>query len=405
MEKKLYLSVIVLLLVFSMATSSVKCGEDDILFLGAKWGAEEVDYIATPGSINVITVYITPTLANGLEDIVAELYLPQPLIGLDGRSVVKTSHMEFVPKGRILPLMFKVIVPLNTPEGNCTFRLKIKYSVLAPLPEERKWEIEFSLPIYGRTYVYTELLRDKLERGKTQNITFNVVYVGYEAAELNIDFKSEILSVLDYEPKAPILTDKPGSFKVNAKVYCPPDVQANSLPITISVTYKTLQTTGTYTKTYIVPLVRKAEVAFTEVQYTTSGSSVIIRGQLVNVGDYDAKYLTVYAESLSEGLTIENPTTYLGTLAAGEGTSFLIYASAENSGKYGLKLSAKYYGPDMEWHETVEEINVEVKTIAEKEEKVSHVKYEELMPIIIGLPIVTLIIGFIMGRYTRWKSV
>jgi len=199
---------------------------------GAKWGAEEVDYIATPGSINVITVYITPTLANGLKDIIAELYLPKPLTGLDGGSIVKTSYMEFVPKGQILPLTFKVIVPLNTPEGNYTFRLKIKYTILAPLPEERKWEVEFNLPISGRTYVYTELLTEKLEKGKVQNINFNVVYVGNEPVELNIDFQSDALSILDYEPKAPILTDKPGSFEASAKVYCPPDVQVNGLPIT-----------------------------------------------------------------------------------------------------------------------------------------------------------------------------
>lgn len=131
---------------------------------------------------------------------------------------------------------------------------------------------------------------------------------------------------------------------------------------------------------------------------------MIIRGQLVNVGDYDAKYLTVYAQALGEGLTVENPTTYLGTLAAGEGTSFLIYASAERIGKYGLKLSAKYYGPDMEWHETTEEISIEITGIAEEKEEITPIKYEEILPIIIGLPVVTLIIGFIMGRYTRWKS-
>lgn len=404
MEKKiLYLAIMLFLLLIS-SIASIRCKRDDVLFLGAKWGAEEVDYIATPGSINVITVYITPTLANGLKDIIAELHLPKPLTGLNGGSIVKTSHMEFVPKGQILPLTFKVIVPLNTPEGNYTFRLKIKYTILAPLPEERKWEVEFSLPISGRTYVYTELLTEKLEKGKVQNINFNVVYVGNEPVELNIDFQSDALSILDYEPKAPILTDKPGSFEASAKVYCPPDVQVNGLPITITVTYKTLQASGTYTKTYIIPLARKAEVVFTEVQYTTSGSSVIIRGQLVNVGDYDAKYLTVYAQALSEGLTIENPTTYLGTLAAGEGTSFLIYASAERIGKYGLKLSAKYYGPDMEWHETTEEISIEITGIAEEKEKITPIKYEEILPIIIGLPVVTLIIGFIMGRYTRWKS-
>ncbi|RLG76618.1 MAG: hypothetical protein DRO23_00260 [Thermoprotei archaeon] len=405
MKKKYSLTILVLIILALFASVNILEGKEDILFIGAKWGVEEVDHIATPGSIDVITVYIAPTLANGLKDVVAELYLPEPLTGLDGGKVVKTSSLVFIPKGQILPLMFKVIIPLNVVEGNYTFKLKVKYTILAPLAEERKWEIEFNLPILGRTVVYAKLLTNTLEKGKIQGVNFNITYIGNEPAEINVDFRSETLSILDYEPKKPILADKPYSFEAKAKVYCPPDIKIDALPITITITYRTLQSANTYSKTYMIPISRKAEVEFTEIQPIVSDNTVTIRGQLVNVGDYDAKYLTVYATSPDKDLAIENPITYIGTLTAGEGSNFLIYASTTKPGKYSISLSAKYYGPDMKWHEISEEINVEVTGIAKKEEISVPLRYEEVLPVIIALSVATLIVGIIIGRYTRWKSV
>lgn len=403
MKKKCLLSILIILSLFT--SINILEGKEDILFISAKWGVEGADHIATPGSIDVITVYITPTLANGLKDVVAELYLPEPLTGLDGGKVVKTSSLVFIPKGQILPLTFKVIIPLNVDKGNYTFKLKVKYTILAPLAEERKWEIEFNLPILGRTFVYTELLTNTLEKGKIQNINFNITYIGNEPAEINVNFSSETLSILDYEPKKPILTDKPFSFKAKTKIYCPLDVKTYALPITITITYRTLQSVNTYSKTYMIPVSRKAKVEFTEIQPIVSDSTVTIRGQLVNVGDYDAKYLTVYATSPDKDLIIENPVTYIGTLTAGEGSSFLIYASTMKPGKYSINLLAKYYGPDMKWHETSEEVSIKVTGIAKKEEISTPLRYEEVLPVIIVFSAAMLIVGIIIGRYVRWKSI
>lgn len=515
MNSKIVSVMLVLILIGMLSLNhcpGVKGLSEDFLFINAKWGSEETDVIASPGSINVITVYITPTVSNGVKNIVAELTLPHPLKGLDGSEVVKTSYLTYVPKGQIIPLMFKVIIPANVSSGNYEFSLKINYTVLSPALEERTWRVKFTLPItekpsilvemlsenlekgtlqevrfkitylgseyalihanlnsevmsildyepktstlvhnsstftvnakvyvpleyqaslapitltisyetpqysstFTKTYLiplvmpsepdlYLELLNESIKRGTIQNVLFKITYKGTDKANVKVDFNSEVLSILDYEPKETIQIGKEGSFYANVKIYCPLEVSTNMIPLLVTVIYETAQTSRTITKTYILPLKKTAEITIVELQPTISEGSIIVKGQLINIGDSEAKYITVYARSLTEGLKIDTPTTYLGSLSSGEGVSFFVYATPSKPNTYDIEIQVKYYGPEAKWHTVLKNVTVSYSEEIAPPKKTTEIT-SEIVLLIVVLAVISLIIGIIIGRYMRWKG-
>jgi len=350
------------------------------------------------GEINTLTLTVISNTQLEITNVVAELTLPELL----GSKIVQ-SYGKTLGFGEEAKFSFNFYLPDTLPITTYEIPLTIRLIITI---EKGLFTLEKTLNVVGKVSEKPEFLINLgtygIKQAMKQDIVFYIQNKGLVPAKVTISANSNQLSILSLNQQYIFL--KPGEkAKIVAKVYCPmlsENVETTTMNLELKYKWKGVE--ESILKTFQIPVVREAKLRIVELQQTQSEDRVIIKGQLVNIGDAKAKYVTLASKVVEGNVSIENPTVYLGDLDSGEGTNFFIYTRTLGVRESKILLTIEYQQPNRTWSSISKEITIYFKQEMKETSKVG-LEFSEIALPILGIVASIIVVAVILIKYVRRK--
>ncbi len=295
-----------------------------------------------------------------------------------------------------------ISVELYVPPGVTSIPITISFTYTSP-GFSGSFSQSFGIPVfYKPTYIDVTPMVDFVEGGKIQSVIFKLSYCGEgEVTVSDVAFTSPTASIIDHNGTSPftVKPDKPAF--ISARLYVPPG--ATSAPLTISFTYTSPTSSGTISQSFGLPVFYKPKVTLSQVEATKIGTSTGLKIQVLNVGDGEARYVTVEVKPLTEGLSFDRVSMYIGSLASGEMATSLFKIESSPGGQQEALIVVKYADSQGNWFNATKSFSFEAEKTKEIEAKASPAERTTLLVVVGGLSVGLFIVGFVLGRYLRWR--
>ena len=295
-----------------------------------------------------------------------------------------------------------ISVELYVPPGVASVPIAVSFTYTSP-GFLGSFSQSFGIPVfYKPTYIDVTPMADFLEGGRIQSVTFKLSYYGEgEVTVSDVAFSSATASIIDHNGTS-LFTVKPDKpVYISVRLYVPPG--AASAPITISFAYTSPTSSGTILQNFGLPVFCKPKVTISQVEATKIGTSTGLKVQVLNVGDGEAKYVSVEVKPLTEGLRFDRESMYIGSLASGEMATSLFKIESASKEQQEALIVVQYADSQGNWFNTTKPFSFEAEKTGEVEAEVSPAERTTLLAVMGGLSVGLFIVGFVLGRYLRWR--
>jgi len=350
------------------------------------------------GEINTLTLTVISNTQLEITNVVAELILPE----IFGSKIVQ-SYSRTLDFGEEAKFSFNFYLPDTLPITSYEVPLTIRLAITV---EKGLFTLKKTLNVVGEVVEKPEFLINLgtygIKQAMEQDIVFYIQNKGLVPTKVTISASSNQLSILSLNPQY-ILLDPGEKAKIVAKVYCPMlSENVETATMNLELKYKWKGVEEYISKTFQIPVVREAKLRIVELQQTQSEDRVIIKGQLVNIGDAKAKYVTLASKVVKGNVSIDNPTVYLGDLDSGEGTRFSIYTRTLGVMEAKILLTIDYQQPNRTWSSISKEITIHFKQEIKETSKVG-MEFSEIALPILGVVASIIAVAVILIKYVKRK--
>ncbi len=352
------------------------------------------------GEVNTLTLTIISNTNLEISSIIAELLLPIEIM----RGSIVESYSKPLHLGDKATLKFSFHLPEILPYSTYELPLTVKIKLIF---ENGKFTIEKKVNIAAEIVKEPEIIvslgTEELRQVVKQNITFYVQNLGTVPVRATLNAFSNELSIIAISPRTAIL--KPSEMvAIKTQVYCPTFKEnIETVKVGLEVKYSYEGKEKVVSETFQIPIVREASLKIVELQQTPSEDGAVIKGQIVNIGDAEAKYVTLTSKITKGNASVENPTVYLGSLNSGEGTNFFVYIKTLGANEAKVSLLIEFQQPNRVWSNITKEITVYFRKPALEKTQLTGIEFSELIIPLAGLVISIVAIVVVLIKYVRRK--
>jgi len=222
---------------------------------------------------------------------------------------------------------------------------------------------------------------------------------GSSAKQVHLALSCQGLSLIG--PSELTIDEVPSSGEVAVTVMAKPFRQAQQYVVSIELSYTVDGLAYEDEASLYFTELTRPQLSFTSLQASRGEGRFYVRGQVINVGSGEARYVNVTARS--EELTLERSSTYIGTLEPGEAASFLITGGAAKEGVFRVALTASYADEAGAWYSESKEVEVAVERPAPTGAAGAGVAPSSLIIPLAMLSTGLFASGLLIGRYLGWR--